>query len=129
MNQKLNNTGNFENKLRIVIQALYGNRTITYIDREELDYIILGILDGNSRSLADKKIDRTIIKIPDTENLVLIYNKYQEAERSDSKPLVFIPQENIIIKSRCAVCRMDKNNNLLSLTDEDYNKVAKYLAE
>lgn len=118
------------NILTVVAQAIYGNRTIIDIKEENIDYVILGIMDKEICPLTDEKPDRTIIRIPDAENLVIVYNKYQEAEkRASDKPLVFIPQANIVIKSRCIICGIDDNENLVSITTEEYNKIAKYLAE
>lgn len=117
--------------LRVVAQAFYGNKTTTEIRKENLDKFILGILDD----FVDKtrKIDRTIIKIPNTENVVMVYNKYQEEEKlsykDKLKPLAFIPEQGIEIYSRCIVCRMDENGELESLHKEDFEKVMKYLAD
>ncbi len=88
-----------------------------------------------------KRIDRTIIKLPGTDNVVLIYNKYEE-ERSlkrkekllkekgyHLKPLAVIPETGVELFSRCAACRMDPDGNLQSLQGEDYELLWKYLAK
>ena len=125
------------NKLYIVAQAFYGNRTETEIEKDNLDRFILGYLDDYP---IDKKIDRTIIKVPGTDNLVFVYNKYQEedklnlkrelleTENYELKPLVFVPGDNIKLYSRCIVCRIDNNGELASLEDKDFEKFMKYLA-
>ena len=66
--------------MAILIQHFYGNRTVTFISPDDFDAIMLGHLDTKlfEKTRDREKIDRTIIKIPDTENLVLVYNKYQE---------------------------------------------------
>ena len=69
----------------IVAQAFYGNRTITYITEEEMDRFILGYLNASLPLMEDEKLDRTMIPIPGTDNLFLVYNKYQEEERLREK--------------------------------------------
>lgn len=123
----------------IIMQAFYGNRTGMSILKEDLDSLILGYVD--KRFMGEEPVDRTIVKIPNTENLVLIYNKYQEERKLKKKerlllednvivkPVAFIPEENIEIYSRCAVCRMNENGDLESLQDGDGDKILKYLAQ
>ena len=57
------------NKILIIAQAFYGNRTETSILSEDIDKFILGY-SGDIK--LTEKIDRTVIKIPHTDNLVLI---------------------------------------------------------
>ena len=56
-----------------------------------------------------------MIKIPHTDNLVLINNKYEEIrllereelrkkENNQLKPLAVMPEEDVDIYSRCIVC-------------------------
>ena len=131
-NEKMNNT------ISIVSQAFYGNRTGTEIAPEKLDRFILGYLDDYP---TDYPIDRTIVKIPNEDNIVLVYNKYKEAERRKDKekyfkkneyilkPLATIPELNIEIYSRCIACRMNEYGEPESLQDGDYEKIVKYLAK
>lgn len=127
------------NLIGIIAQAFYGNRVGTEIKKENIDRFILGILD-NSIPI-NEAVDRTIIPIPNMENLVIVYNKHQEGERLkdkeeyfkkdgyDLKPLAFIPEKNLEIYSRCIVCRINDDGELGSLEEGDYNKFIKYLAE
>lgn len=127
------------NLISIIAQAFYGNRTGTEIKKENVDRFILGILD-NSIPISET-VDRTIIPIPNLENLVIVYNKHQEAQKLkdkveyfkedgyELKPLAFIPEENLEIYSRCIVCRMNDDGELESLEEGDYEKFIKYLAE
>ena len=121
----------------IVAQAFYGNRTITEIREDNIDRFILGYL---SDSLPIKeKIDRSIIHIPGSDNIVLIYNKYQEEKEREfrdrileedntkMKPLAVIPEMDLVLYSRCIACRMNKDGEFESLEDEDFNKFMKYL--
>jgi len=115
-------------KITVIAQAFYGNKTKTEINLEKLDHFILGYLDDSIG--VTEPIDRTIIKIPNTNNIVLVYNKYQEEELSHKvKPLAVIPESNIKIYSRCIVCRMNKNGELDSLEYEDLDKFMMYLAD
>lgn len=127
-----------ESQLKILIQGFYGNRTTTYIDHDDFDNIMLGYLGGCPTK---KLIDRTIINIPNTANLVLVYNKHQESEELKrkeelkieenytQKPLAFIPEKNIEIYSRCIVCRINADGTFANVESEDYDKVFKYLAQ
>ena len=123
--------------ITIVSQAFYGNRTRTKIKKDNMDRFILGYLDSNLKITG--KIDRTIIRIPNTNNLVLIYNKYEEKERLGDKefykesdyvlkPLATIPEINLEVYSRCIVCRMNNEGEFEILQEEDYDKFMKYLA-
>ena len=123
----------------IVAQAFYGNRTITYITEEEMDRFILGYLDASLSLMEDEKLDRTMIPIPGTDNLYLVYNKYQEEERLREKehflkekeikihPLAIIPERDIVLYSRCIVCRMNEEGEFEDLENEDYIKFMQYL--
>ena len=64
---------NGKKRILITAQAFYGNRTITRIKEEDMDPFILGYLDASLFS-NNKKIDRTLIPIPGTEHLFLVYN-------------------------------------------------------
>lgn len=125
--------------LEIMTQAFYGNRVVTEIYEEEIDGFILGNVDG---SIGTKdKIDRTIINIPNTDNLVIIYNKYQEEERLKNKeeyfkedgyvlkPLASIPELELDIYSRCIALKMDEEGKFESLKGENAKKILKYFAK
>lgn len=118
------------NLIDIVVQGFYGNRTGTSIRKEEFDKFI-----------CDKPTDRTVIPIPNIGNVVIIYNKYNEAEWLEKKKKVleedgyelrytaYIPELNLKLYSRCVVCRIDEHGEVASLEDEDYEHIFKYLAE
>lgn len=124
--------------VEVVVQAFYGNGTVTSVKRENVDMLILGILD--EKVFSDERVDRTINPITGTESLVIIYNKYEEKERRQdveryferdgyvAKPLAVIPELDLKIYSRCLACRMYKDGILQSLQEDDYEKVMKYLA-
>lgn len=111
--------------IRIMAQAFYGNNVITEIDVEDVDRFILGYLDKSIS--VNGKFDRTIVEIPNTDGLVILYNKYREEEDKDMKVLARIPDKNLEIHSRCIACRIDADGNLASLKPEDDMIVTKYL--
>ena len=136
------NANERKNSIDILVQGFYGNRTGTTIDVENLDTFMLGYLDRNLR--VDERIDRTAIKVPGTDNLYIIYNKYQEEDALSSlqqfvqklrrtkqrfNPTAVIPELGIVLYSRCIVCRMDESGNPLSMEAEDFKKVLPYLAQ
>lgn len=122
-----------ENQIKVLVQGWYGNRTETYIEKEKFDEFFLDYLMN--------KIDRTIIRFPNSENIVVVYNKYREQRRYEdikeylkeknyiAKPLVDIPELNVKIYGRCVVCRIDNDGKLESLQAGDVSKIIKYLAE
>lgn len=124
--------------ISIIAQAFYGNRTGTDIRREDIDRFILGY---QSDDLAvTEPIDRTIIHLPGSDNLVLIYNKYQEEDRLEVKeralrednyvikPLATIPQMGLEVYSRCIVCRMNTDGVLENLGEGDFDIWDRYLS-
>lgn len=122
-----------------VIQAFYGNRTGIDFTEKMVDQLILGCLSEEFFN-PNERIDRSMIPIPGEEGLVLLYNKYQEektlVEKEEwyqkegyvQKPLAEISELNIKLYSRCLACRVDEENKVASLREEDYEKVMKYLA-
>ena len=130
--------------MTILIQHFYGNRTTTYISPDDFDAIMLGCLDKKlfEERHDQEKIDRTVIRVPDTENVVLVYNKYQEEKRLKElqhfiqevyknryrfNPSAVIPEMGIVLFSRCIACRINEDGALISLEKEDYPKVVQYL--
>ena len=129
---------NKKNSIFVIAQGFYGNRTGTDVRREKIDRFILGYID-DSIDFGDP-IDRSIIRIPNTDNLVLIYNKFSEEKRLlekekllakenyHLKPLAVIPELDIELYSRCIVCRMNEDGEFDSLQDEDCEKFMQYLS-
>ncbi len=124
--------------ISIISQAFYGNRTGTEIRRENIDRFILGYQTDDFD--VTEAIDRTVIHLPGSDNLVLVYNKHQEEERlkvkeralrEDNyviKPLATIPELNLEIYSRCIVCRMNADGVFESLAEGDFEIWDRYLA-
>ena len=134
----MNNNEN-KNAISIVAQAFYGNRMGTEVNRENIDRFILGYLDNDL--VVKEPIDRTIIRVPNTDNLVIVYNKYFEEEERNRKeelfneknyvlkPLAIIEDENIELYSRCIACRINEAGELESLKKGDYEEIVKYFVE
>ena len=137
-----------ENKIPVLIQGFYGNRTVTLVAPEHFDEYMLGWLAHElfmeSYNKGREKIDRTIVRLPGTENLVLVYNKYQEEEALNSlqkfiqelrmtdsryNPTAVIPELGLVLYSRCIVCRMNENGELSGIEAGDTEKAVKYLAQ
>lgn len=114
----------------IIIQHFYGNKTYTEIDVDRIDTILQGIIDS---SIVKPKyeFDRTIVHIPNTDNLILVYNKYQEDDmrkRYTDYKSAYIPEIDLTLYSRCFVCRM-VNGEFESILPEDASKFMKYLSD
>ena len=119
--------------LTILAQAFYGNRTVTEITPDRIDSFILGFMNSEMAKsmIKPEDIDRTIVRIPDTENLVLIYNRYQDEENKKDgiRMTAAIPEIGLELNSRCIICRMNDDGSFSSIRKEDFGKVMKYLAE
>ena len=138
---------NKEKKMTVIAQGLYGNRMMTSIDPEHFDALMLGYLDMGAYEFMrnEEKIDRTIIRVPDTENLVLVYNRFREEKRLRSlqefiqtvrinkfdrfNPSAVIPEMGIVLYSRCIACRITEEGELISVEQGDYEKVCRYLTQ
>ncbi len=125
--------------INIIAQAFYGNRTGTEICTENIDRFILGYLDNTLP--VTEAIDRTIVHLPGSDALVLIYNKYEEEESKNLKkrawdeakyvikPLASIPEMGVEIYSRCIACRMTASGDFQSIENEDLDILGNYLAK
>lgn len=125
--------------INIIAQAFYGNRTGTEICTEDIDRFILGYLD--STLPVTEAIDRTVVHLPGSELLVLIYNQYEEEESRSLKkraweeaqyvikPLASIPEMGLEIYSRCIACRLTAAGEFQSVENEDLDILGKYLAQ
>ena len=127
------------NTINIIAQAFQGNQVATEVDKDRIDSFILGYMDGNVPST--KPIDRTIVPIPNTDGIVIVYNKYEEERNRQlkdralkeanyvMKPLAVVPEENIELYGRCIACRMNADGELESLKEDDFDIIIKYFTE
>lgn len=73
-----------ENKrIYIMAQAWYGNRTGTEIRASDVDRFIAGICDASIKETV--RNDRVIVRVPETDNLVIIYSESAEERRLKDK--------------------------------------------
>lgn len=117
----------------IIAQAFYGNRVLTEVGEEHLDKFILGRIDYDFPLSKEDKIDRTVLKLPEDNNLAIVYNKYEEEKAIEDlkkypyKPLAINPETGDNLYSRCVGCRLDNNGNLCNLEKGDIEIFKKYL--
>lgn len=128
-----------EKPIFVMVQAIYGNRTCMRVRPENMDKLILGYLDYSLP--VSGKIDRTIIPVPGAENLIIIYNRYQEEKRLQERdrllaegnvvfrPLAVIHELGLCLYSRCLVCRINEEGGFESLEEEDLKEFLHYLSE
>ena len=136
----------------IVAQGFYGNRTGTEIRRDGINHFLEGNLSPELFPGEDEKVDRRIINVPGSDNVVIVYDQNQEDEymnvtfpemlaeygekyREDTgremTPWVSckIPEIGVELHSRCFACRMDENGEFQSLEDGDGDVFVKYFPE
>lgn len=128
-------------KIFIISQHFYGNRTGTEISRNDIDYFIRGHLgDYRPEDIAD--VDRKVIKVPGSDGIVIVYDQTQEDRYVNVDfPAIYkkdgakylerwgeelkmhisceIPELNFKIYTRCIACRVDKYGTYQSLEDGD----------
>lgn len=137
-------------RIFIVAQQFYGNRTGTEINRGDINFFLKGILSPELFPGEDKTVDRKIVKVPGSDNIVIVYDQNQEDEYVNVEfPEMFkrhaddykehtgreftmqvscrIPEIDFEIHTRCFACRIDENGELQSLEDGDGEKLIRYL--
>ena len=138
-----------KDRISIIAQQFYGNRTVTEIRREEADFFLRGILSPKESLWNTESVERKIVPVPDTENLVIVYDQTQEDEYvkvefpqryaadgeeyrerfgEEMKMIVScaIPEIGFEIHTRCFACRMDETGTLQGLGDDDIGKIVPY---
>jgi len=133
-------------KFGVLVQGFYGNQTGLEVTEETFDALMLGHVGSVAIDPDRDKVDRSIIRVPNTDNLVIVYNKYMEEGRLNQvkkfiktlhdrtvfrrfNPTVVIPELGVVLYGRCFVCRMNEDGTLAGFNfDEDYDKVQDYLA-
>lgn len=118
------------NNLFIIAQQFYGNRTATEIRKDDIDAFLLGYTSSSDLSLTGETTDRQIVKVPGTDNIVIVYDKNQENETIRDGRVnnisCEIPEIGFKIHTRCFACRIDKNDELQSLEKGDSEKFIKF---
>ena len=106
----------------IIAQQFYGNRVGLEINRNEVDSFLLGYT--SAKDMTDGEyVDRKIIRVPGTDNIVIVYDQKQEkgyiTENNKDVISCEIPEINFKIHTRCFACRIDENEELQSLESDD----------
>ena len=139
---------NTEDRIYVISQYFYGNRTGTEVFRDRIDYFIRGHLGNYCPSdIAD--VNRKTILVPGTDNIVIVYDQTQEdhyvsvkfpailAEDGDDYKARWgeemkipvscdIPEMGLKLHTRCFACRIDEHGVLQSIQDEDIVKFIRY---
>ena len=117
----------------VLAQAFYGNRVITEVYADDDLLNLKNFISGNcSLALQNGDIDLEII--PLAENVAVVYDKISEDKKlkrdnlEKYKPLCKIPEKNMVIYSRCVLCRFKSENELESLKSDDIELVKDYFA-
>lgn len=141
-----------DDNIFIISQCFYGNRTGTKIKRERIDHFLCGCIDDHDILDEVKDVDRKIVHLPNSENVVIIYDQTQEdryvnilfpeyyanygAEYKEHtgnemtmQVTCEIPEIDFKIHTRCFACRMDQNNVFQSLEGEDMDMFIHYFPE
>lgn len=138
-----------DNSIFIIAQCFYGNRTGLEIKRTDVDSFLLGYTSSVDLSLTGKTVDRKIVRVPGTDNVVIVYDQNQEdnyvnvkfpehykenakeyKERTGREFTMYvscsIPEIGFEIHTRCFACRIDDNGELQSLENGDGEKFIQY---
>lgn len=136
------------NDIFVIAQQFYGNRTGTTINKENIDYFLRGHL-SNYDPADIEDVERKILRLPGSEYLAIIYDqkqedeyvnvefpeivamsgeKYRERWGEELKMHVSceIPEMNFKIHTRCIACRVNEQDELLDINNEDYGIIKKY---
>ena len=142
-------TNKKENTIQIVAQGFYGNRVALEINRENINSFLYGVVPPEILPNADEIVDRRIIRVPDTDNIVIVYDQNKEDKyvnetfpryykrdaeaykQRTSKELTMyisceIPENDLTLHTRCFACRIDENGELQSLENGDGEKFIEY---
>ena len=119
-----------DDKIFIVAQCFYGNRTGLEIKRTDVDSFLLGFTASVDLSLTGETVDRKIIKVPGADKIAIVYDQDQEneciAEGGRKSVSCRISEIGFEIHTRCFACRIDDNGELQSLENGDEEKFMEY---
>ena len=144
----INETKN--DRIFIISQVFYGNRTGTEVSRDEVDYFLRGETDRKYFCPEDiRDVERRFVRIPGPGNIVIVYDRTQEdsyvnvefpeayardgrhykevwGEELKMHVTCEIPEIGFTLHTRCFACRMDENGVLQSLERDDYKRFIHY---
>lgn len=142
-------SGKKDDSIFIIAQQFYGNRTGTEIRRDSINFFLKGILSPILFPGDDKTVERKMVTVPNTDNIVIVYDQNQEdeyvnvefpemykrhaAEYKEHTGREFtmqvscrIPELDFEIHTRCFACRIDENGELQSLESGDGKMLIEY---
>ncbi len=156
----------------IILEPHYRRCHLTYLNPNErhevrtvnnqktgqmIDDIDIALSEAPSMTVCGQlKVARTLVPVPETENVFFIYNEFQETwhlqnekehqemsrkwrmnhssatstkelKEIDIPSIVDIPEHKISICSRCLIVRMNASGELDDLRPEDYEAAKKYI--
>ena len=141
-----------KNNIDVIAQQFYGNRTGTEICEDEMNFFLKGILSPELFPGEDKTVVRKVVRIPNAEYIVVVYDQHQEDEYVNVEfPSIYaregkrylkrwgeelkmhvsctIPEIGLKIHTRCFACRMNAEGEFEDIQPEDYSIVALYFSE
>lgn len=117
-------------KIFIIAQGFYGNRTATEIRKNEVDSFLSGYASPKLFMERDKTIDKKVVTVPGADNIVIVYDQNQENENivkyGEKYISCVIPEIGLKLHSRCFACRIDGNGELQSLEKCDGQRFIDY---
>ena len=141
-----------KNYINVIAQQFYGNRTRTQVCEEEMNFFLRGVLSPELFPDEDKIAKRGIVRIPNAEHIVIVYDQNQEDEYvSVEFPAIHardgeryrerwgeelkmqvsceIPEISFKIHTRCFACRMSDTGSFEDIQPEDYSIIALYFSK
>ena len=141
-----------KNYIDVIAQQFYGNRTCTKICEDEMDFFLKGILSPEQFPGEEKTVMRKVVRIPNAEYLVVVYDQHQEDEYVNAEfPVIYaregkrylkrwgeelkmhvsceIPEIGFKIHTRCFACRMTSSGEFEAIQPEDYSIIKLFFVE
>ena len=126
--------------LAVILEPCFRRCHKAYLNLHDVMNLDIMLSEAPSMTaLGQIKRDRTYVRLPNAENLFLIYNRYQEERHlaldgedreygplRDGDPIVKIPEENMEIHSRCLLVRIKPDGEMENLCEEDFQKASTY---
>ena len=135
----------------VIAQAFYGNRTGVEIERSDIGVaaFLSGCTSIEHYDLIKQPVDVRMIRVPDTDNLVIVYDQIQEDKyvnedfprfysreaedyrKHTGRELTMyvtcsIPEIDVELHTRCFACRIDENGQFQDLEQGDAEKFIHY---
>ena len=111
---------------------------VTPFDQKDIDMLMSAA--PSMTAMGQLRTDKTFVRVPHTDNLFLLYNRFQEewflqthndSEFSGKKitPVIAIPEEHLEVCSRCLIVRKDNSGQIINLQEGDLEKVKEYMVQ